>query len=137
MKALYVNRIVAEADAIIAMPVMKTHMCTAATLGMKVMFGVLPEKKSRYHPKLDHVIVDIVSALAPRLTVIDGTVAMEGEGLFKGKPVELGLVIAGDNVVSTDACAAAVMGIEPSSVERLKLAAERNSDRSGRNRGQG
>ena len=126
LKSFLVNRAVAEADAIISMPVMKTHMCTAVTLGMKVMFGILPErKKSRYHPKLDHIIVDVVSALTPRLTIIDGTVGMEGEGPFKGEPLELGLVIAGNNVVSTDACAAAVMGIDPSSIDHLRLASEK------------
>jgi len=120
------NKTVANADAIIAMPVMKTHMNTAVTLGMKVLFGILPErKKSRYHPKLDHVIVDIASALKPRLAIIDGTIGMEGEGPFKGDPVELGVVIAGNNVVSTDACAAAVMGIDPSSIEHLRLASEK------------
>jgi uncharacterized protein (DUF362 family) len=50
---------------------------------------------------------------------------MEGEGPFEGELVELGLVIAGNNVVSTDACAAAVMGIDPSSIDHLKLASEK------------
>jgi uncharacterized protein (DUF362 family) len=126
LKSLNVNKTVADADAIIAMPVMKAHACAAVTLGMKVLFGMLPErKKSRYHPRLDHVIVDIASALKPRLTIIDGTIGMEGEGPFKGDPVELGVVIAGNNVVSTDACAAAVMGIDPSSIEHLRLASEK------------
>lgn len=126
LKSLNVNKTVADADAIIAMPVMKTHASTAVTLGMKVLFGILPErKKSRYHPRLDHIIVDVASALKPRLTIIDGTIGMEGEGPFKGDPVELGVVIAGNNVVSTDACAAAVMGIDPSSIEHLRLASEK------------
>jgi len=126
LKSFLVNRVVAEADVIVSMPVMKTHICTAVTLGMKAMFGILPErKKSRYHPKLDHVIVDVVSALTPRLTIIDGTTGMEGEGPFKGTPLELGLIIAGNNVVSTDACAAAVMGINPSSIDHLRLASEK------------
>lgn len=126
LKSFLVNKEVADADAVIAMPVMKTHACTVVTLGMKAMFGILPErKKSRYHPKLDHVIVDISSALPPRLTIIDATTGMEGEGPFEGELVELGLVIAGNNVVSTDACAAAVMGIDPSSVDHLRLASEK------------
>jgi len=126
LKSFLVNKAVADADAIIAMPVMKTHACTVVTLGVKAMFGVLPErKKSRYHPELDQVMVDVVSALPPRLTIIDGIIGMEGEGPFKGDPVELGLMVAGNNVVSTDACAAAVMGIDPSSVDHLRLASEK------------
>jgi len=126
LKSFLVNKAVAEADAIISMPVMKTHCLTVVTLGMKVMFGILPEKKkSRYHPKLDHVIIDICSALPPKLTVIDATTGMEGEGPFGGELVKLGLVIAGNNVVSTDACAAAVMGIDPFSIDHLRFASEK------------
>ncbi len=126
LKSFLVNKAVADADAIIAVPVMKTHTSTVVTLGMKAMYGILPErKKSRYHPKLDQVIVDISSALAPMLTIIDATTAMEGEGPFEGDLVELSLVIAGNNIVSADACAAAVMGIDPSSIDHLRLASER------------
>ncbi len=126
LKSLSVNKAVADADVIISMPVMKTHACTMITLGMKTMFGILPErKKSMYHPRLDHVMVDIVSALKPRLTVIDGIIAMEGEGPLEGDLVELGLIIAGNNVVSTDACAAAVMGFNPASIDHLRLASEK------------
>ncbi len=126
LKGLRVSGTVAHADAIIAMPVMKTHAGTMVTLGMKTMFGILPEReKSQYHPKLDQVIVDIASILKPQLTIIDGIVGMEGEGPFKGDLVELGLIIAGNNVVATDACAAAVMGFDPESIEHLKLASEK------------
>jgi uncharacterized protein (DUF362 family) len=121
-----VHKAVAEADVIIAMPVMKTHLSTTVTLGMKTIFGVLPEKKkSKYHPKLDHVLVDVVSALPPQLTIIDATTAMEGEGPFKGDPVELGVILAGNNVVSTDACGASVMGFDPSAIDHLRLASEK------------
>jgi uncharacterized protein (DUF362 family) len=118
-----VNKVIADADVLIALPVMKTHISTTVTLGMKTMFGVLPEKKkSRYHPKLDQIMVDVTSALPPHLTIIDATTAMEGEGPFKGDPLELGLLIAGDNVVSTDACGATIMGFDPSSIDHLRLA---------------
>ena len=38
--------------------------------------------------------------LSPRLTIIDATTAMEGEGPIKGELVDLGLIIAGNNVVN-------------------------------------
>lgn len=122
---IQVHKAVAEADVIIAMPVMKTHISTTVTLGMMTIFGLLPEKKkSKYHPKLDHVLVDVVSALPPQLTIIDATTAMEGEGPFKGDPVELGVILAGNNVVSTDACGATVMGFDPSAIDHLRIASE-------------
>ncbi len=46
------------------------------------------------------------------LTIIDGFVAMEGKGPSDGTPVKMGLIIAGKDVVATDATAARVMGFE-------------------------
>ncbi len=41
---------ICDADVIISMPAMKTHMMTGVTLGMKNMYGTLPEiDKARYH----------------------------------------------------------------------------------------
>ncbi|MFQ6077295.1 MAG: DUF362 domain-containing protein [Candidatus Bathyarchaeia archaeon] len=120
------HKALADATKIISVPVMKTHLCCHVTLCMKNLFGVLPERrKSKYHSKLDHVIADVANAFLPHLCVVDATVGLEGEGPFKGDPIELGLVIGGDNVVATDACAAAVMGLDPSSIDYLRLASEK------------
>ncbi|MFQ6084871.1 MAG: DUF362 domain-containing protein [Candidatus Bathyarchaeia archaeon] len=125
MKAFMVHPRVAEADRIISIPVMKTHSSTAVTLSMKNMLGVLPErKKARYHPNLDHIISDVVAALPPDLCIIDATVGLEGEGPFKGKPVKLDMIMAGDNAVSVDSCAVWIMGFEPRSVDHIRLAGD-------------
>jgi len=63
--------------------------------------------------------------LPPALTVIDGIIAMEGMGPITGKPVNLGLLIAGRNVVSVDAVAAKIMGFDPMEIPTIRLAAER------------
>ncbi|MEM2982789.1 MAG: DUF362 domain-containing protein, partial [Candidatus Bathyarchaeia archaeon] len=75
---------------------MKTHSETTVTLGLKNMFGLLPERfKGKYHLKgISKVIVDINSVLKPALTVIDGFVAMEGPGPVSGYPVKTDLVLA-------------------------------------------
>jgi uncharacterized protein (DUF362 family) len=126
LKSFLVNKAVREADAIRSMPVMKTHTCNVVSLGMKTMLGILPErKKGRHHSKLDQVIVDVVSALPPQLTIIDATKAMEGQGPFEGEPIQFDIVVAGNNVVSTDACAAMIMGIDPPSIYHLRLASKK------------
>lgn len=125
LKRFTINKLVATADVIISMPVMKTHNRAVVSLGMKNMFGILPNKKMIYHPKLDQVIVDVCSVFPPNLTITDASTAMEGQGPFDGEPVELGLIIAGNNVVSTDAIAASIMGIDPASIGHLRHAFER------------
>jgi uncharacterized protein (DUF362 family) len=102
-------------------------MSTKVTLGMKNMFGLLPDKfKSKYHAKgISKVIVDINTVLKPVLTVIDGFVGMEGRGPTGGTPVKMDLIIAGKDVVATDATASRIMGFEPTEIAHIRRAYEK------------
>lgn len=106
---------------------LKTHDQVGVTLGMKNMFGLLPEKsKFKYHLRsIQKVIVDINSVIKPDLTVIDGFVAMEGRGPVNGNPVKMDLIIAGRDPVATDAVAAKIMGFDPHSIYHINRAAEK------------
>jgi uncharacterized protein (DUF362 family) len=123
LKNITVPRIVTE-SAIISAAKMKTHMATKVTLGMKNMFGMLPDKmKFKYHAKgISKVVVDINTVLKPHLTVIDGFVAMEGKGPTNGTPVKMDLIIAGKDPVATDATGARVMGIDPHEISHIRTA---------------
>ena len=126
LKSISVPRIVTE-SAIISAAKLKTHMSTKVTLGMKNMFGLLPDKfKGKYHVKgISKVIVDINTVLKPALAVIDGFVAMEGRGPSGGTPVKMDLIIAGKDVVATDATASRVMGFEPTEIAHIRRAHEK------------
>jgi len=123
LKEITVPRIVTE-SAIISAAKMKTHMATKVTLGMKNMFGLLPDKfKAKYHAKgINKVIVDINTAIKPKLTVIDGFVAMEGRGPTDGSSVKMDLIIAGKDPVATDATCARVMGLDPHEISHIRTA---------------
>ena len=124
--SITVPRIVTE-SAIISAAKLKTHMATKVTLGMKNMFGLLPDKfKGKYHTKgINKVLVDINTVLKPALTVIDGFVAMEGRGPSGGTPVKMDLIITGKDAVATDATAARVMGFEPAEIAHIRKAYEK------------
>ena len=126
LRSITVPRIVIE-SAIISAAKLKTHNATKVTLGMKNMFGLLPDKfKGKYHARgISKVIVDINTVLKPALTVIDGFVGMEGKGPTDGTPVKMDLIIAGKDVVATDATAARVMGFDPSEISHIRTAAQK------------
>jgi uncharacterized protein (DUF362 family) len=126
LKEITVPRIVAE-SAVISAAKLKTHTSTGVTLGMKNMFGLLPDKfKSKYHFRgISKVIVDINTALRPVLTVIDGFVGMEGHGPSGGKPVQMDLIIAGKDPVAADSTACRVMGIDPHEILHIQRAYEK------------
>ena len=106
---------------------MKTHGDTVVTLGLKNMFGLLPDRfKGKYHSKgIDKVIVDINTVIRPSLTIIDGFVAMEGAGPVSGDPLNMDLVIAGEDVVAADATSARVMGFDPNRIYHIRRCYEK------------
>jgi uncharacterized protein (DUF362 family) len=126
LKSITVPRIVME-SAVISAAKMKTHMATKVTLGMKNMFGLMPDKyKAKFHMNgISKVVVDINTVIKPQLTVIDGFVAMEGRGPTGGDPVKMDLIIAGKDVVATDATCARVMGLDPHEISHIRTAAEK------------
>jgi uncharacterized protein (DUF362 family) len=123
IKDITVPRIVTE-SAIISAAKLKTHINTKVTLGMKNMFGLLPDKfKAKYHARdISKVVVDINTVLKPTLTVIDGFMGMEGKGPIDGTPIKIDLIIAGKDAVATDATGARVMGFEPLQIKHIRLA---------------
>jgi uncharacterized protein (DUF362 family) len=126
LSSINVPKIITE-SAVISAAKLKTHMATKVTLGMKNMFGLMPDKlKAKYHAKgISSVIVDINSVIRPALTVIDGFLAMEGKGPTDGTPVKMDLIIAGKDVVATDSTAARIMGFDPKEISHIRRAGEK------------
>jgi len=123
---------VLECDCLINMPVLKTHLQTVVSLGLKNIKGVVPGRdKLIIHLKgLDEGIVDLNTVIRSRLVVVDGLVGMEGGlGPTNGSPVRVGAIVAGDNVVEVDATCARIMGLDPRKVAHIRLAAERGLGR--------
>ena len=131
LKSITVPRLVTE-SAVISAAKLKTHLDTGVTLGMKNMFGLLPNKfKGKYHMKgISKVIVDINTVLRSALTVIDGFVGMEGNGPVDGTPVQMNLIIAGTDPVATDATACRVMGFNPYEITHIRKAYEKGLGKS-------
>jgi uncharacterized protein (DUF362 family) len=126
LKSITVPTLVVD-SAIISAAKLKTHTSTGVTLGMKNMFGLLPDKlKFKYHAKgISKVIVDINTVLKPIMTVIDGFIAMEGAGPTRGDPVTMNTILAGTDPVATDATGCRVMNIDPHTIRHIQLAADK------------
>ncbi len=129
---IFVSRLALEADVIINLAKLKTHSLTLFTGGIKNMYGVVPTGlRQCYHgdfPQLDdfaRLLVDIFGTVKPQLTLMDGIVAMEGEGPGSGRARKLGLVFGSRDTVALDAVAARTIGIKPGDVLTTSIAAVR------------
>lgn len=136
IKLLKVCPEIAEYDVIVSIPVMKTHMHTGVTLSVKNMkgclwrrakvdFHMLPHNSESGEKPLDIAIVDMSSVLRPHLSIIDGTIGMEGLGPSAGTPKPLDVVLAGVDAYAADAVACEIMGISAAEVPHLRLGAAR------------
>ncbi|UCG36110.1 MAG: DUF362 domain-containing protein [Candidatus Bathyarchaeota archaeon] len=121
-----VPRIVVE-SAIINAAKLKTHRSTGVSLGLKNMFGLLPDKmKFKFHFRnISKVIVDVNTVLSPDFTIVDGFYALEGPGPTSGTPVKMNVLIAGRDVVAVDATACRLMGVDPEEIYHIKRAYEK------------
>jgi uncharacterized protein (DUF362 family) len=123
------HRSLQDIDLLCSVPMMKTHVLTQVTLGMKNLIGLYPgtvyqsvrgsmhDLASEVEPSGTAVaIVDMVRASKLGLTVVDASMAMEGEGPTDGTLVKMDLIIAGTNPLATDMVAANCMGFKPSDI---------------------
>jgi uncharacterized protein (DUF362 family) len=115
VRQIKVAKRVLDADVIINVPTMKTHVATGVSLCLKNLKGVLPEDEKRrsHFLGVNKFVTDLNSIVKPDLCVIDGTIAMEGDGPMQGTPVHLGVILAGDDPMATDLIATRIMGFDP------------------------
>lgn len=95
---------VLDADVIITVPQLKTHMMTFYSGAVKNLFGCIPGLyKAEYHfaiPERDEfcaMLVDLCECVAPTLAFMDAIVGMEGQGPSGGIPRRFGAVLASQN----------------------------------------
>jgi len=127
-----------QMDFVVSIPVIKTHMYTGATLGIKNMKGCLyrmektilhridkPNPQPEKGKCLDIGIGDMSTVLLPDYVVLDGTICMEGFGPAVGNTINLDLVVASKDPTAADYVGMSMMGMEPSSVSHVQIVQER------------
>lgn len=126
MKRIRLPKTFLESNVIINLPVMKTHDALAVTLGLKNMKGIVHNSdKKRFHKwNLAQSVVDLGHLALPELTIMDGTVALEGMGPVVGKPVGLGLILASTDTIALDRVCLEIMGIKLNEVDYIRMAGE-------------
>ncbi len=128
MGTLWLPNAVTEADVVVSMPKMKTHHWAGVTLSLKNCFGCLPgrvygwPKNALHWQGIERSILDIAGAVRPSLAIVDGIVAMEGNGPIDGTPKDVGLIVIGDDPVAVDATTTHIMGFDPELITYVKEA---------------
>jgi uncharacterized protein (DUF362 family) len=110
-----------EVDAFVSVQKIKNHAFMGVTLCLKNLFGLMPQEpygRSRqyYHHlvRMPYMLADLGRVFDPALNILDGLVGQAGRE-WGGEPRITNALLAGDQVIATDACAAYLMGHDPRS----------------------
>lgn len=118
---------------IVNLPKVKTHGMTGVSLGIKNLFGLVPGlDKPALHcrcpgwEEFAGMLLDLADLVRPQVTLVDGVLAMEGDGPSGGTPRELNYTFAARDLYTLDwFLCGRVMGIPPEETPMLRQALER------------
>jgi len=115
------------ADGVVSLPKLKTHGLTRLTGAIKNQFGCIPGTfKGQFHLKMPDpydfatMLVDLNSLIRPRLFIMDGVIAMEGNGPRNGNPRRLNALLFSSDPVALDAIACRIIDLNPEFVPTSK-----------------
>ena len=116
-------------DFFINVPVLKTHVETVVSLGMKNLKGLLNSnsKKFCHHSNdlLDSFIFEIAKNFPPSLTIIDGIYSNERGPLHFGRARRRDLIIASKDIYAADLVGSYVIGYGTDEVKHLDMWADK------------
>jgi hypothetical protein len=109
-----------DVDAFVSVQKLKNHGFMGVTLCLKNLFGLVPQEphgraRQYYHHlvRMPYVLADLGRLFDPALNIVDGLVSQAGREWSGGEPRVTDTLIAGDQVIATDACATHLMGHDP------------------------
>lgn len=112
-----------DADFIINLPKMKTHMEAGMTLSCKNYMGCIKGVgKRKMHENLSENIVRLNEIIKTDLIIVDGLIGMEGNGPGDGIPKKVGIVLSGHNPYLVDFLSSRLMGLNYKKILFLNIA---------------
>jgi len=132
LEKVYLSKIALDADVIINLPKLKAHSLCVLTGGVKNMYGTIPSGlRQKFHAEyirnedFSQILTDIFSVIKPQLTIMDGIIAMEGEGPAAGDLRKLGVILASQDTVAVDTVATKIIGLNPLDIYTTRYSDER------------
>lgn len=120
---------VLQADFIIDLPKLKTHVMTGYTGAVKNLFGCIPGlQKAEWHTRFSDrerfggMLVELLETVRPNMAIMDAVVGMEGDGPAGGEPRQVGLVLGSEDLLNLDLAACYLIGMPPMRVPYLEAA---------------
>lgn len=109
-----------QADGIISLPKLKTQGFLKLTGAVKNQMGCIPgRRKGSYHREIQkpadfaRMLVALNMFLKPRLYIMDGIMAMEGNGPMNGDPKAMNVLLLSTDPIALDATVCRLVNLNP------------------------
>ena len=119
-KKFFIAKAVLENDAVISIGKLKTHGLMKMTCAVKNQFGCIPgTMKAEYHVKLPSayefgkMLIDLDRYIKPKLYIIDGIKAMDGNGPSGGTPIAMNVLLFSTDPIALDATICRLVNVKP------------------------
>ncbi|AIO18421.1 formate hydrogenlyase complex iron-sulfur subunit [Candidatus Izimaplasma bacterium HR1] len=129
--SLEIANAVFEADAIINLPKMKSHALQRITGAVKNPFGtVVGFNKAKMHARFQNaynfaeMLIDLDLYLKIDLHILDGIIAMEGNGPRNGTPTPMNTIIISKDPVALDAVFCKMIDLDPTRLPTMTYGQE-------------
>jgi uncharacterized protein (DUF362 family) len=127
---LRLSKEVMDADVVINLPKVKSHVQLTLTLGVKNLFGCVPGKmKAWWHleagkdaDRFGEMLVETARTIDPDLTILDGIIGHEGNGPSAGEPRPLGVLGASRDVFALDRAMVELLQVDPQLIPTQRAA---------------
>lgn len=108
-----------EADVVITLPKLKTHAMAYFTGAIKNQFGCIHgTQKAGWHTRMPDankfckMLLDLNTLVGTSFAILDGIVAMEGNGPKNGNPHKMDTIIMGESLSAVDSVAVRLIGYD-------------------------
>ncbi len=132
LRATKEHELVLESDLFINVPVLKSHGSATVTVAMKNLMGAIWDRRFWHRNGLHQCIADFAGHRRPDLNVVDAYNVMMRNGP-RGVSVKdvqrLGAQLISTDMVTADAAAARLFGVDPRDVDYIALAASAGAGR--------
>ena len=122
-KEFVLPRELLEQDCVISLSKMKTHALERITGAVKNSYGFVygfhKAKGHTQYPSADsfaRMLIDLNKCVAPKLYVMDGIMAMEGNGPGSGDPVPMNVILMSTDPVALDSVFSRLIYLKPEMV---------------------
>lgn len=118
-KSWDVSKAAYESDVLITLPKLKTHAMAYFTAAIKNQFGcIVGTQKAVWHTRMPEaqnfakMLLDLNSLVNTKFAIVDGIIAMEGNGPRSGNPYKMDTIIMGEKLSAVDSVVARLIGYD-------------------------